>query len=146
MQLEEDFVKANPDWVKELEIMVTSKVKAEIQALSSFGFQYLSHQYLPLKLQVREGAGGMQCTLEGGACLCRGGGCLWRPTALCSASRCAVSIIALRSLGVGSLTRRALLEQAWQSGSSGGHLWVGVSPSDGVLAPAVPAVQEGDWI
>jgi meiotic recombination protein SPO11 len=31
--------------------MVTTKVKAEIQALSSFGFQYLSHQYLPLKLQ-----------------------------------------------------------------------------------------------
>ena len=25
--------------------------KAEIQALSSFGFQYLSHVYLPLKLQ-----------------------------------------------------------------------------------------------
>lgn len=49
--LEEDFVKANPDWVTELEIMVTTKVKAEIQALSSFGFQYLSHQYLPLKLQ-----------------------------------------------------------------------------------------------
>jgi meiotic recombination protein SPO11 len=49
--LEEDFVKANPDWVKELEIMVQTKVKAEIQALSSFGFQYLSHQYLPLKLQ-----------------------------------------------------------------------------------------------
>lgn len=89
LQLEEDFVKANPDWVKELEIMVrgvlshskppphdekaaadelflwqwiteihhldrlqvTTKVKAEIQALSSFGFQYLSHEYLPLKLQ-----------------------------------------------------------------------------------------------
>lgn len=42
MQLEEDFIQANPEWVKELQIMVTSKVKAEIQALSSFGFQYLS--------------------------------------------------------------------------------------------------------
>jgi hypothetical protein len=31
LQLEEDFVKANPDWVKELQIMVTTKVKAEIQ-------------------------------------------------------------------------------------------------------------------
>ena len=51
MQLEEDFVKANPEWVKELEIMVATKVKAEIQALSSFGFQYLSQVYLPLKLQ-----------------------------------------------------------------------------------------------
>lgn len=49
--MEEDFVKANPLWVSELEIMVQSKVKAEIQALSSFGFQYLSQVYLPLKLQ-----------------------------------------------------------------------------------------------
>lgn len=51
LQMEEDFVKANPLWVTELEIMVQSKVKAEIQALSSFGFQYLSQVYLPLKLQ-----------------------------------------------------------------------------------------------
>jgi len=35
-------VQANPAWVQELEIMVANKVKAEIQALSSFGFQYLS--------------------------------------------------------------------------------------------------------
>ena len=49
--LEEDFVKANPAWVKELELMVSTRVKAEIQALSSFGFQYLSQVYLPLKLQ-----------------------------------------------------------------------------------------------
>ena len=49
--MEEDFVKANKGWVTELEIMVQSKVKAEIQALSSFGFQYLSQVYLPLKLQ-----------------------------------------------------------------------------------------------
>lgn len=50
-QLEEDFIQANAEWVKELEIMISSKVKAEIQALSSFGFQYLSQVYLPLKLQ-----------------------------------------------------------------------------------------------
>jgi meiotic recombination protein SPO11 len=31
--------------------MVETKEKAEIQALSTFGFQYLSHEYLPLKLQ-----------------------------------------------------------------------------------------------
>ncbi|MEW5297750.1 MAG: hypothetical protein WDW36_000934 [Sanguina aurantia] len=49
--LEEDFVKSNPDWVAELELMLKSKEKAEIQALSSFGFQYLSQVYLPLKLQ-----------------------------------------------------------------------------------------------
>ncbi len=51
LQLEEDFIQANAEWVKELEIMIASKVKAEIQALSSFGFQYLSQVYLPLKLQ-----------------------------------------------------------------------------------------------
>ena len=49
--LEEDFIQANPEWVKELEIMVQSREKAEIQALSSFGFQYLTEVYLPLKLQ-----------------------------------------------------------------------------------------------
>ena len=38
-------------WVAELELMLKSKEKAEIQALSSFGFQYLSQVYLPLKLQ-----------------------------------------------------------------------------------------------
>ncbi|KAG2446715.1 hypothetical protein HYH02_008280 [Chlamydomonas schloesseri] len=49
--LEEDWIKSNPEWVRELELMLSSKVKAEIQALSSFGFQYLSQVYLPLKLQ-----------------------------------------------------------------------------------------------
>uniref|UniRef100_A0A7S4B373 DNA topoisomerase (ATP-hydrolyzing) n=1 Tax=Chrysotila carterae TaxID=13221 RepID=A0A7S4B373_CHRCT len=51
--LNEDFVKANPEWHAELQIMVSTKVKAEIQALSSFGFQYLSQEFLPRKL--REG-------------------------------------------------------------------------------------------
>ncbi len=60
-QLEEEFVQANPAWVQELEIMVASKVKAEIQALSSFGFQYLS--------QARRAAqypreGGWGCTQQ----------------------------------------------------------------------------------
>jgi len=49
--LEEDWVRANPDWAAELETMVRTKEKAEIQALSSFGFQYLTRAYLPLKLQ-----------------------------------------------------------------------------------------------
>ena len=49
--LQEDFVKANPAWHRELELMVKSKVKAEIQALSSFGFQYLSQTFLPRKLK-----------------------------------------------------------------------------------------------
>ena len=49
--LKEEFIQANPDWVTEVEIMLKTKTKAEIQALSSYGFQYLSEVYLPLKLQ-----------------------------------------------------------------------------------------------
>ncbi|PRQ48997.1 putative DNA topoisomerase (ATP-hydrolyzing) [Rosa chinensis] len=52
--LEEDFVKKNPKWVEELTLMVKSRQKAEIQALSNFGFQYLSEVYLPLKLQEED--------------------------------------------------------------------------------------------
>lgn len=52
--LEEDFVKKNAGWVEELSLMVKTKQKAEIQALSSFGFQYLSEVYLPLKLQQKD--------------------------------------------------------------------------------------------
>eukprot|EP01134_Creolimax_fragrantissima_P003200 CFRG3200T1 len=50
--LQEDFVKKNPLWVKELETMLKTKKKAEIQALSSFGFQYLSKTYLPQKIRA----------------------------------------------------------------------------------------------
>jgi meiotic recombination protein SPO11 len=49
--LKEDFIQKNPEWMKELEIMVKSKKKAEIQALSSFGFQYITEEYLPKKLR-----------------------------------------------------------------------------------------------
>ncbi|XP_031485933.1 DNA topoisomerase 6 subunit A [Nymphaea colorata] len=52
--LEEDFVKRNKGWVEELELMVRTRQKAEIQALSSFGFQYLTEVYLPLKIQQRD--------------------------------------------------------------------------------------------
>ncbi|KAK9949798.1 hypothetical protein M0R45_005310 [Rubus argutus] len=41
-------------WVEELTLMVKSRQKAEIQALSNFGFQYLSEVYLPLKLQEKD--------------------------------------------------------------------------------------------
>jgi len=51
--LEESFITQNPEWVKELKRMVKTKEKAEIQALSSFGFQYITEVYLPRKL--REG-------------------------------------------------------------------------------------------
>ncbi|KAL3922180.1 MAG: hypothetical protein SGARI_006513 [Bacillariaceae sp.] len=47
----EDFIQKNPKWMKELEIMVKTKKKAEIQALSSFGFQYITEVYLPRKLK-----------------------------------------------------------------------------------------------
>jgi meiotic recombination protein SPO11 len=49
--LNEDFIKKNPIWLKELELMVKTKEKAEIQALSNFGFQYLTQVYLPQKLK-----------------------------------------------------------------------------------------------
>jgi meiotic recombination protein SPO11 len=51
--LNEPFIKHNEAWVKELKIMLRTKVKAEIQSLSSFDFQYLTQNYLPRKL--REG-------------------------------------------------------------------------------------------
>eukprot|EP01135_Chromosphaera_perkinsii_P004339 Nk52_evm6s278 gene=Nk52_evmTU6s278 len=49
--LKEEFVKKNKEWYKELEMMVKRKEKAEIQALSNFGFQYLTKNYLPRKLE-----------------------------------------------------------------------------------------------
>ena len=49
--MKEEFILKNPEWVKELEIMVKTKKKAEIQALSSFGFQYITEVYLPQKLK-----------------------------------------------------------------------------------------------
>ncbi|CAM9829307.1 unnamed protein product, partial [Heterosigma akashiwo] len=49
--LNEDFIKKNPAWYKELELMLKMKKKAEIQALSAFGFQYITQHYLPQKLR-----------------------------------------------------------------------------------------------
>ena len=50
--LAEDFIQKNPAWISELELMLKHKVKAEIQALSAFGFQFVSEVYLPRKLQA----------------------------------------------------------------------------------------------
>jgi meiotic recombination protein SPO11 len=47
----EDFIQKNPKWMKELEIMVKTKKQAEIQALSSFGFQHITEEYLPRKIK-----------------------------------------------------------------------------------------------
>uniref|UniRef100_A0A7S3K6B4 DNA topoisomerase (ATP-hydrolyzing) n=1 Tax=Aureoumbra lagunensis TaxID=44058 RepID=A0A7S3K6B4_9STRA len=49
--IEEAFIQKNPKWCKELNKMLQSKQKAEIQALSAFGFQFVSKVYLPTKLR-----------------------------------------------------------------------------------------------
>ena len=49
--LEEDFIKQNQQWTKEIKVMLRLKKKAEIQALSSYGFQYLTKTFLPQKLR-----------------------------------------------------------------------------------------------
>ena len=51
--LKEDFITKNQAWTKELQLMLRKKEKAEIQALSAFGFQYLTKEYLPRKLAER---------------------------------------------------------------------------------------------
>jgi meiotic recombination protein SPO11 len=48
--LKEPFVQKNKEWVRELELMLKTGEKAEIQALSSFGFQFITEQFLPRKL------------------------------------------------------------------------------------------------
>ena len=48
--LKEDFVKKNREWKEDLELMKKNKMKAEIQALSSHGIEYLTDVYLPNKL------------------------------------------------------------------------------------------------
>jgi len=48
--LKEPFIQKNKEWVRELELMLRTGEKAEIQALSSFGFQFITEQFLPRKL------------------------------------------------------------------------------------------------
>jgi meiotic recombination protein SPO11 len=48
--LAEPYVQANPRWKQDLELMKKFKMKAEIQALSSHGIEYLTDTYLPNKL------------------------------------------------------------------------------------------------
>ncbi|KAM8996387.1 meiotic recombination protein SPO11 isoform 2-T2 [Ara ararauna] len=45
------YIACQPTWKKELEIMAASKLKAEIQVLTSLSSDYLSRVYLPNKLQ-----------------------------------------------------------------------------------------------
>ncbi|MHA1448767.1 MAG: hypothetical protein ACTSP4_05030 [Candidatus Hodarchaeales archaeon] len=48
--LAEDFVKARPEWKKEIDIMIETKEKAEIQALAQKDLRYMTYVYLPEKL------------------------------------------------------------------------------------------------
>jgi len=48
--LNEDFVKKNKEWHTDLTLALKMKVKAEIQVLSSHGFEFLTDTYLPTKL------------------------------------------------------------------------------------------------
>ncbi|NHI93342.1 MAG: hypothetical protein EAX96_12725 [Candidatus Lokiarchaeota archaeon] len=50
--LEEPFVQQNARWVEDLELMKEIQKKAEIQALSNFGFEFLTESYLPTKLST----------------------------------------------------------------------------------------------
>jgi meiotic recombination protein SPO11 len=48
--LQEDFVKARPDWYDQITIMKQTKEKAEIQALASRDPLFLTNNYLPTKI------------------------------------------------------------------------------------------------
>ncbi|NXB73586.1 SPO11 protein, partial [Donacobius atricapilla] len=51
--LRRPYIACQPLWKKELETMAASKLKAEIQVLTSLSSDYLSRVYLPNKLQFR---------------------------------------------------------------------------------------------
>ncbi|MDD1778888.1 MAG: hypothetical protein LUQ65_12055, partial [Candidatus Helarchaeota archaeon] len=48
--LKEPFVQKNLNWVEDLELMLYLKRKAEIQSMTSHGFEYLTDSYLPTKI------------------------------------------------------------------------------------------------
>lgn len=50
--LDEPFVQKNKEWVRDLELMLKMKEKAEIQAFASHGFNYLTDDYLPRKIET----------------------------------------------------------------------------------------------
>jgi meiotic recombination protein SPO11 len=52
--MDEDFVKKNPKWLADLDLMMKLKEKAEIQALASYGFRYLIDEYLPTKIETAD--------------------------------------------------------------------------------------------
>ncbi|GAB4304962.1 MAG: DNA topoisomerase IV subunit A [Promethearchaeota archaeon] len=50
--LKEKWIEKNKPWKDDLELMLKMQVKAEIQSLSSHGFEYLTNEYLPTKLST----------------------------------------------------------------------------------------------
>ncbi|MHA1590578.1 MAG: hypothetical protein ACTSVA_08285 [Candidatus Njordarchaeales archaeon] len=50
--LQEEFIQKRPKYKEEIEEMLRRKEKAEIQALASKGFRYLTEKYLPEKLET----------------------------------------------------------------------------------------------
>lgn len=50
--LNEPFIKARPKYMEEIKLMLKNKEKAEIQALASKGFRFLTKEYLPSKLET----------------------------------------------------------------------------------------------
>jgi len=52
--LKEPFVRRRKRWVEELSLMIKTGQKAEIQALASHGFRFLTEKYLPEKLETAD--------------------------------------------------------------------------------------------
>ena len=52
--LKEEFMQRRKAWRRELELMIKRKEKAEIQALASHGFRFLTQEYLPSKLETAD--------------------------------------------------------------------------------------------
>ena len=50
--LNEPFIQTRPQYVNEIKLMLKTKEKAEIQALASKGFRFLTQKYLPSKLEI----------------------------------------------------------------------------------------------
>ena len=50
--LQEDFVKSRPQWQEQIEIMKSTGMKAEIQALASKNWRYMTESYLPSKIDT----------------------------------------------------------------------------------------------
>ncbi|MFX1518768.1 MAG: hypothetical protein ACFFCD_02440 [Promethearchaeota archaeon] len=50
--LKEEFVKARPRWVEEIKLMLSTGMKAEIQALAHEDIQFMTNSYLPTKIHT----------------------------------------------------------------------------------------------